>query len=382
MESKKMKPYVVQLDGGIGRIICATSAIEILAKERKVIVLTSYPEIFWNNPNIYKVYSLSREYLWDDVIRHGEFRFPEPYYNHLFYNQKQHLIQSFDMLLNGGDGRFYNPKIYLSSDEVKWASDFIATRKKESGKDIAMLQCFGSTARVEDGKTIDPSNRSLPVNVVNVICRNSNCIYINASHIPIDLANVWQQTFTLRQIFALTAHCDFVVSIDSFLMHLGAACNKVGIAFFGGTYPENLGYPNYKMVVRDGYPKSYMPNRFAGFIDENTGALDFSTEEIEQILKVINDRNFPTVEEVFPIIKEIKAMDNVKVSDSPISEEIKMPDVSPSSIDENEIKSDISPSSIGCDDILPVINEEIKISDDSMENKKIEDVLINESISG
>ena len=295
-----MKPYVVQIDGGIGRIVCAVPAIEKLAKNRKVIVLTSHPEVFWNSPHIHKIYNLSREYLWDDVIRHGEFLFPEPYFNHLYYSQKQHLVQSFDMLLNGGEGEFCNPKLYLMQEEIMWATEFIKARKQDSGKDVAMLQCFGSSAKIECGKTIDSSHRSLPMNVVENICNNSNCTYINGSHIKMSMPNIWQQDFTLRQLFALTAMCDFIVSIDSYLMHVGAAFNKVGVVFFGGTYSENLGYPNYRMIVRDGYPKSYMPNRFSGFINENQGALDFDSAEMEQIIKVINNKDFPCFDDIFP----------------------------------------------------------------------------------
>jgi hypothetical protein len=93
-------------------------------------------------------------------------------------------------------------------------------------------------------------------------------------------------------------------------MHVGAAFNKVGIVFFGGTYPENLGYSNYRMVVRDGYPKSYIPNRFSGFIDKNKGALDFNTSEIEEIVKIINTHNFPSVEEIFPIVRKDTTQEN------------------------------------------------------------------------
>jgi hypothetical protein len=200
----------------------------------------------------------------------------------------------------------------LSHDEIKWANDFIQGRRKDSGKKIAMLQCFGSLAKIVDTRTVDVSNRSLPTNIITAIISNSDCTYINASHIPVDLPNVWNQEFTLRQIFALTAACDFIVSVDSMLMHIGAAFDKVGLAFFGGTYPANLGYPNYRMVVRDGYPKSYIPNRFSGFIDENQGALDFDTNEIQEIVKIINKYDFPSFDEVFPKVEKPKSCTVVK----------------------------------------------------------------------
>jgi hypothetical protein len=305
METEKtetLKPYVVQIDGGIGRVICSIPAIEKLSKSKKVIVITSHPEVFWHNPYVYKVYGLGREYLWDDVIKHGEYLYPEPYFNYKYYNQEHHLIQSFDMLLNGGSGKFYTPKLYLTKEELSWATDFIQARRKDSGKQyVAMFQCTGSSAKLVDGNIEDTTNRSLPINIIKSIVLNSDCVYINASNISFDMDNIWNQNFTLRELFALTACSDFIVGVDSYLMHVGAAFNKVGMVFFGGTYPQNLGYSNYRMAVREGFPKTYLPNRFSGFIDENKGALDFDSNELEVIIKTINTRNFPTVEEVFPI---------------------------------------------------------------------------------
>jgi len=284
--------FVIQVDGGIGRIICSVPAIEALAQTRRVIVLTSHPEVFSYNPHVYKVYSLNREYLWDDVIRHGEFLYPEPYYNHLYYNQKLHLMQMFNLLLIGASGEITMPNLYFTQEEHNWAGEFISQRRQEHGKDVVMLQCFGSAARVDNDTVIDPTYRSLPSNVVEAICNNTNYTYINASHIPLNFPNVWNQQLTLRQLLVLTVYCDFIIGVDSFLLHVGNACGKNGIAFFGATYPENLSYDRYRTIQRQGYPKVYVPNRFAGSVGNNAGAFDFDNIELGQILKIINDKEF------------------------------------------------------------------------------------------
>jgi hypothetical protein len=283
------KPYVVQLDGGIGRVICAIPAIEELAKKRRVIVLTSFPDVFLNNPHVYKTYNLNREYLWDDVIRHGEFLCPEPYFSHFYYNQEHHLIQSFNHLMTD-NSNMAHANLYLSVEERKWAEEFVNLRRQEfKDRAIILFQCFGSGAILEDDRVVDTSHRSLPTYVVDAICANTNPLYINASQIHMNYPNVWQQSFSTRQLFALTAYCDYVVSVDSCLIHIGASFSKTGLVFFGGTFPDNLSYPSYRVIQREGYPKSYMPNRFTGFVDENQGALDFDNIELGQIIKLIND---------------------------------------------------------------------------------------------
>jgi len=296
------KPLIVQVDGGIGRVICAVPALEELAKTRKVTVLASHPEVLWNNPNIHKVYGLSREYLWDDVIKHGEFRFPEPYFSHRYYNQELHLIQSFNELLLGEAGEISKPSIYLTFEELKWGREFIDARRQEfPGKDIALIQAFGSAANIQDD-LVDPTHRSLTPHAIDFLCTKTDTIFINASHIAINNEKVWQQEFTLRQLFSLVVSCDFIITVDSFLQHAGAALGKTGISFFGGTYPENLGYPdNFSIIRRSGYPKSYQPNRFSGFLDENKGAMEFTEDELEHIAGMINKHDFP-----LPIVKEDK----------------------------------------------------------------------------
>jgi hypothetical protein len=282
------KPVVVQIDGGIGRVICSIPALETLAKSRKVIVVTSYPEVFYHNPNIYKVYPLTHAYLWDDVIRHGEFAYPEPYHHQDYYNQTLHLMQVFNLLLTGDGNIVTHPNLYLTEEENAWAKKFLDERRQERPRPVVLLQCFGSSAVLSNNVAQDNSKRSLPLNVVDAICRNTDPTYINISHLTLDYPNVWQHTFTLRQIFALAAHCAFIVGVDSFLLHVGNCFGKSGVAFFGGTYPQNLGYPHYQLIQRKGFPKSYVPNRFSGFVDENSGAMDFDNVEIGEILKLIS----------------------------------------------------------------------------------------------
>lgn len=286
----EQKPYVIQVDGGIGRVICSVPAIEKLAKttQRKVIVITSYPDVFLKNPNVHKVYNLNREYLWDDVIRHGEFLYPEPYFNHLYYDQQHHLMQNFNFLIHGEAGKVERANIYLTEEEKAWALGFVADRKKEFKKKIVLLQCFGSSARLEENRVIDPTHRSLNMTKVDQICKETNHLYINVSHIPLNYSNVWQQDFTLRQLFALTSCCDFIVGIDSAVMHIGASFNKSGVIFFGSTYQANLSYPCFTNIQRKGYPKNYAPNRFSGFVDSNERALDFTEDEMVEIVKEVD----------------------------------------------------------------------------------------------
>jgi hypothetical protein len=293
MDTKKDFPLILQLDGGIGRILCATPALEKLAQrlgDRRLIVLTSHPEVLLGNPHIYKVYGLHSDYLWEDVIRHGEFVYPEPYHSHFYYNQHHHLIQTFNYLLNKCD-EFSLPKIYLTTEEVKWGIDFVVARKEEhKDKSILVLQSVGAGASIQDDVFKDETYRSLPQDKLNFLLNDLKdcCIFINASHIPVNHEAVWQQTFTLRQLFSIISACDFFVGVDSFASHAAAALDKSGILMLGSTYAQNVGYERFTTVTKEGYPKAYYPNRFGGgLLKQNEGAMHYSDDKLLEVAQLI-----------------------------------------------------------------------------------------------
>lgn len=286
-----MLDAVVQIDGGVGRCLCAVPAVEAMAKERQVTVISSHPEVFLHNPHIHKVYGLNREYLFDDVIQYGEFFYPEPYWDYNFYQNKKHMIQSFSSILkqeeSGG-----KPNIYLSCNEKEEAKNYIGEIKRQIGKrKIIAFQPFGASLNFATG--IDPTNRSLPFNAVDFILSNlyEDCCFINFTSCEIKNPAMCVDQFPLRKLFALLPHCDYVITIDSFLCHAGYAMGVLGTQIFGGTSVLNFGYPDhYHTVCREGYPKSYMAFRMSGCLEKNQGAMDFTEDELRSIIAEIKNR--------------------------------------------------------------------------------------------
>lgn len=291
---------VIQIDGGIGRVLCSVPAVEKFAKNQatllgnKTCIITSQPEIFSHNPHIYKLYSLNNEHLWDDVIRQGDFILPEPYLNRDYYTQKHHLIQSFDVLLNGEEDKTL-PTIYPTREEREWAAKFIANiRETTNSKYIVFFQFQGSSFNLNYPDDRDVTERSLSLalseRIIEETTQDRDFCYVNCSHVPYDHSKVWQYQFTLRQLLVATELCDFVVTIDSALSHIGAMWKKSGILILGGTYPKNIGYDSYQTIIRDGYPTAYFPNRFHSSMSFNVGALDFTEDEITELINSIKSK--------------------------------------------------------------------------------------------
>lgn len=289
---------ILKIDGGIGRVICATGAIKKLIdieKQDEIIIITSWPEVFENNPHIFKLYKDGNiPYLFDDIIKYGYFCYPEPYHDHSYYNQKHHLIESFNHLISGIAEKIY-PEIFLTQEEINFGLDVINKVKSASGKNtVIAYQAFGSGASLSQcGKISDPSFRSLNDDLNRKILDEcQDYVFINLSHIPINHRNCWQQNYTLRQLFSVAFASNYIVSIDSVLSHVGVAFKKNGVLILGATYSKNVGYDeysSYKTFQKEGYPQSYQSNRFGGHVEKNQNAMFFSIEEQNAIIESIKN---------------------------------------------------------------------------------------------
>jgi len=294
---------IIYADGGIGRVLCLTPAIRKL-KERnpddRIVVVTAWRDVFLNNPNVSKIYPFDHSYLWDDVVRLGRLYNPEPYHDYEYYTQKHHIAQSFDRIINGSteamNGLF--PEIYLSPELLQFGKELVEHIKKESGKErVIAFQPFGASGCGGRDFVADPSCRSLSAHTAKRMADAASDwgMMFSCTHIDLDHTNIWKRDSSLLELFAIVAACDYVITIDSSLAHIGAAFRKPGIQLLGGTFAENVGYPDlYRTIIREGYPKSFTPNRIHGGVELNQDAMSFNEEELECLLTMIRTKDFLT----------------------------------------------------------------------------------------
>jgi hypothetical protein len=281
---------IIKLDGGIGRVICATGAIKMASEFDDIVVISSWPEVFENNPHIHKIYKDgSMPFLFDDVISRGEFIFPEPYHSHHYYNQRHHLSESFNALINSNVSKA-KPEIYLTSEEIAFGIEIVEKAKAASGKNLAIAyQPFGSSTTMDtQGVIKDRSFRSIN-DLFNkrILTECNEAVFLNMSHIPINHPNCWQQAYTPRQYFAVVNSCDFIVTIDSVVSHLGECFDKKGILILGATFKENVGYDRYTTFQKTNYPRSYQSNRIGGHVEKNQLAMEFDRDFENEIIAEI-----------------------------------------------------------------------------------------------
>lgn len=281
---------VFNIDGGIGRVLCATPALNQLAViGQEFVVITPWVEALANMP--YKVYHSDSSNLFEDVISKGEYFCPEPYHYAPYYRQEVHLIDAFFGTL-GVQRAELAPIINITEAELDWAEQTRAKMLSDTGKEkLIAFQPFGAMAKMSEWGLVDPSHRSLSGDTAKAIAdkvqSDTSALMVNMSHIASNHPNIWQQQFTLRQLFALAYKCDAVFTVDSCLSHIGAAFGLPGVLVLGPTHEKNVGYPHYDTYQREGFPKSYQANRMPSPADKNAMAMQWTEKDISNMVESV-----------------------------------------------------------------------------------------------
>lgn len=295
----------VLINGGMGKNICAIPALEKYSEScDRLNVITGHPDLFVGNEK-FRIYHPDHSYLWEDVISQGEFTVPEPYFIESYWRQEIHMIDGYNILLNGevirgDDGNLPIGNVMIYPDEFLDAKIFIDNLLTNSGKKkFVLCQPYGQAAMKKADVILDPTARSIREGDLRYIVDNLDPdVYVFLVG-QIDLINleifetknrIGTAQMTLRQIMALTAVANYIIGIDSLLMHLGWPLRKNGTILLGATYKENACYPQYNVLQRDGFPKEIMPWQMPTkqIGARNYGAMDFSKEELDVTINQIN----------------------------------------------------------------------------------------------
>jgi len=285
---------IFHIEGGIGKNVLATSVVSSLKKaepDRKIIIVTAWVDVWFNNPNVWRVYPFGnvahfyKSYIKDKdvkIYRH------EPYFQEDYILKKKHLIKTWcDLCGVEYDGS--SPRIFLNPLEVE------ATRiQLKLDKPIMIIHANGGGG---NQKLPYSWYRDLPyqngLDVVNEFKNEYNIYQIAKDNQPL-LPNVNKLTLPLRHLFASFLFSKKRLLIDSFSQHIAAALNLTSTVVWVGNKPEILGYDTHTNItcnvapVHDTYHSSYLEDFDIGGNDVqfpyNTLKL-FDSQEIIKSLK-------------------------------------------------------------------------------------------------
>lgn len=294
------------INGGAGRVLCAIPALEyhiqnidpsapIIAEGWMELFLTS--KIIRNN-----VYSVQHNGLFD-IVKDRELVTPEPYRLNAYFNQKVNLIQAFDILINQDASSLEIPQtkkfnFELGKADVVVAKNLVNECKRHLQRDkVIVFQPFGSGAKVDGSYIVDTSGRSFEVDDIKKIIKklNENYAVILMSDIKIaseePLGVMTPEGLNLLHWAALIAEADYFLGCDSVGQHMANSIGKPSTVVIGGTFPENISYPENKKfnIIDNGKEdRVYSPIRisFDVLADRNNeNLMKLSSETIETIVK-------------------------------------------------------------------------------------------------
>ena len=116
-----MDKYVVlQIEGGIGKNVIATAVVRAIEKkfnkERKIVIITAYPDIWELNPRVHKVLQFGQiTHFYEEFIQNKDtlVMIQDPYRDNDYIFRQKHLAQIWcDMYDIQWDGE--QPELYFT----------------------------------------------------------------------------------------------------------------------------------------------------------------------------------------------------------------------------------------------------------------------------
>lgn len=239
---------VFQINGGIGKCVIATAVCEAIKKEypeSKLIVISGYPDVFLNNPNVDRAFAFGGfSYFYEEYIEDKEFKIfaHDPYLQTEHVEQKEHLIKTWCEMFNipyNGE----SPRIYLTDREIKFFGN-----KFSSDKPLFLLQTNG-------GAPSDMAyswSRDMPISIANDIVNEFKDVY-NIIHIrredQIPLENTIPITDSFRALAVLISLSRKRLFIDSFCQHTAAALELPSTVCWITNKPNVFGYEIHDNII-------------------------------------------------------------------------------------------------------------------------------------
>jgi len=260
-----MKYSILHIEGGIGKNILATavvSSIKTSDPERKIIVVSAWPQVWFNNPDVHQVFPFGQlANFYKNYIQNQDVKIyrHDPYFSEDYILNKNHLINIWcDLCGSPWNGKA--PQIYFSPLEIEYLK---LKMLQNVTKPIFLLHTNGG------GGNARPYSwyRDLPFqNSKDVVDHFKNDYHIyQIGYEGQDLIEGCHKlTLDTREILGSVLLSQKRLFIDSFSQHAAAAFGLKSVVCWIGNRPDVLGYgthinikPNVEPTL-DTYHSSYL----------------------------------------------------------------------------------------------------------------------------
>jgi hypothetical protein len=281
------------ISGGIGKCIAATAVCSAIKKKHKgdLIVVSAYPEVFINNPNVKKTFSFSNlSYFYEDYVEDKEIIIlkHDPYDTTSYIKEQKHLIEIWCELFDlKYDGEF--PELFMTKREID-----VFQRQVPKDKPIMVIQTNGGA----DANKKYSWARDLPFEAtIKVIeeFKNQYQIFHIKREDQVSFQNTIPLTGNFRQIMAVCMLSEKRLVIDSFMQHALAALKLPSVACWVVNKPRVFGYDLHTHILANPFTiKPELRNSFLNKFNIGGDEIEFpynNESEIFDVEKIINALN-------------------------------------------------------------------------------------------
>lgn len=243
-DDAKEKYFIWHIQGGLGKNVAGTSLIKSIKEkhpDRKLVVVTSWPEVFLNNPNIYRVYQVGQApYFYQDYIEDTDIIVSkhEPYHQTAHITKQKHLIHNWCDLMEL-EYKEQTPVIIPNYPQSMLPGIW------NRSKPILVIQTGGGPM---SGQEYGYSwTRDIPIEVAQaVVDRFQNEYHIiqitRSDGYELDGVERVDQVMPNMKLFSLLIASRKRVLIDSSLQHAAASMKLKSTVLWVGTSPTVFGY--------------------------------------------------------------------------------------------------------------------------------------------
>lgn len=230
---------IFQINGGLGKSVMATSVCKSIKQkypESNLIVITGYPDVFLNNPNVHRCIKFNEaKYFYKDYIEGKDFLYfgQEPYLTDDYIHGDTHLIDIWCKLYELPVLQ-YNGELYLTKRELDFYS-----KKYDFSTPFIALQTSGSS-----GELMYNWGRDIPPSFVKYILKkycNQKIYHIRQEH-QTSYDGVIPFTDNIRAVSVLISLSQKRIFMDSSCQHLAAALGLQSNVLWVTTSPKVFGY--------------------------------------------------------------------------------------------------------------------------------------------
>lgn len=253
-QQEKLKPiigekyFIWHIQGGLGKNIAGTALVKTIKEtypDRKLIMVTSWPEVYLNNPDVDRVFQLGQSpYFYEDYIEGKDVIISkhEPYHQTDHITKKKHLLENWCDLMKlkyTGQLPVILPNYPQSMLLGLW----------QRSKPIMVIQTCGGP--MEGQKYSYSWTRDIPIEVAQEIVKKFSQQYhiiqiTRPDGYQLEGVERVDQKMSNIELFSLLVASKKRVLIDSSLQHAAAALDKKSTVLWVGTSPKVFGYSLHK----------------------------------------------------------------------------------------------------------------------------------------